>query len=48
MFIDTAGFVLLQIKEEVDKLLQLKSQLGDGDAKGKFVLKCPKVNTVKS
>jgi hypothetical protein len=31
------------VKDEVDKLLNLKSQLGEDPGKGKFVLKCPKV-----
>ena len=31
-----------QVKDEVEKLLNLKSQLGEDPGKGKFVLKCPK------
>ena len=34
---------ILQITEEVSKLLELKAQLGDGPAQ-KFILKTPKVN----
>ncbi|KAK3099260.1 hypothetical protein FSP39_001768, partial [Pinctada imbricata] len=33
--------LVFQVKQEVDKLLELKAQLGD-DQKTKFILKCPK------
>ena len=37
--------IVLQIKEEVTKLLELKKQLGDEGKSQKFVLKTPKVGT---
>ena len=36
-------FRVLQIDEEVARLLQLKAQLGGDDGKHQFVLKTPKV-----
>ena len=39
-----ACYVVVQIGEEVAKLLQLKAQLGDEGTK-QFLLKTPKVNT---
>lgn len=35
---------MLQIDEEVAKLLELKDQLGGDDGKHQFVLKTPKVS----